>query len=190
VTPPLNIKILFSLGKANIMDASLQKLFSSIEQQRASLLGELKSAKPDSLVQGKNDKWSVSQIVRHLIIAERLSIGYINKKINAINEVGNTGMLSELKLVIFIVSQRLPIKYKAPASLGDQPTDYADMDALEKDWDDARADLKKLLENFPASGLKKKIYRHPVMGRCNILHALIFFREHIIHHWPQIKRQL
>jgi DinB superfamily len=190
VTLPLNIKILFSLEKANIMDLRLQKFFSSIEQQRAALLRELKSAAPETLVQSKNGKWSISQIVRHMITAERLSVGYISKKINAIGEVENTGLLSELKLLIFIVSQRLPFKYKAPATLGDQPTNYPNIEALEKDWDDARADLKRLLENFPSSGLKKKIYRHPVMGRCNILHALIFFREHIIHHWPQIKRQL
>ena len=172
------------------MNESLQEIFSSIEQQRATLLQELKSATPETLVHSKNEKWSTSQIARHLITAERLSVGYINKKINAIGEVENTGLLSELKLWIFIVSQRLPIKYKAPATLGDQPTNYLSIEALEKDWDDARADLKKLLENFPSTGLKKKIYRHPVMGRCNIVHALIFFREHTIHHWPQIKRQL
>ena len=38
--------------------------------------------------------------------------------------------------------------------------------------------------------LKKKIYKHFFAGRLNIQHALIFLREHIIHHQPQINRLL
>jgi len=137
-----------------------------------------------------NGKWSVSQIVGHLILTEELSVGYINKKINAIKEVGRTGVFGELKMLVFIISQRLPLKYKAPKSLGEQPRSFPDFASLEKDWDAVRQQLKLLLERFPEEGLKKKIYRHPVMGRCNIVHALISLKEHIAHHYPQIKRQL
>ncbi len=172
------------------MDKKLEQLFNQLEKQRAGLMVELKSASNDQFNHSANGKWSISQIVGHVITAEQLSVAYINKKINAINEVDNTGLLGEIKLMVFIISQRLPIKYKAPANLGDKPKSFADVANLEKDWNEARIQLKKLLDRFPASGLKKKIYRHPVMGRCNIVHALIFFREHIVHHKPQIDRQL
>jgi uncharacterized damage-inducible protein DinB len=169
---------------------SLDRLFTSLELQRSTLIQVLQSVDNEKLNHSTGGKWSISQIAGHLITAEKLSVGYINKKINAINEVGNTGLLGEITLLVFILSQRLPIKYKAPSNLGDQPKSYPNVEALEKDWDEVRGALKELLNRFPDSGLNKKIYRHPVMGRCNITHALVFFREHIIHHWPQIKRQL
>ena len=172
------------------MDTTLEKLFSSLEDQRKNLLTEIQSINAEKLNHRTNNKWSISEIVGHLVTAERLSVGYINKKINAINEVDNTGLVGEIKLLVFILSQRLPIKYKAPANLGDKPKSYPDLATLENDWVETRQEMKKLLEGFPSTGLKKEIYRHPVMGRSNIGQALIFFREHIIHHYPQIRRQL
>ena len=172
------------------MDKKLEQLFTQLEKQRIDLLALLRKSSHDQFNHSTNGKWSINQIARHIITAEQMSVGYINKKINAINEVDNTGLLGEIKLLLFIMSQRLPIKYKAPATLGDQPKPFQDVVALEKNWGEARSELKKLLEKFSAGGLKKKIYRHPVMGRCNIVHALIFFREHIVHHEPQISRQL
>ena len=172
------------------MEPTLQKLFSALETQRQGLIEELKSLSSEKLNHNVKGKWSVSEIVGHLIQAETLSSGYIYKKINAINEVGNTGLWGEMKLWVFIISQRLPLKYKAPKSLGDRPKSYPDVQAVMNDWNNNRQQLEKLLEKFSADDLKKKIYRHPVMGRCNIVHCLIFFREHTIHHYPQIKRQV
>lgn len=172
------------------MQATLADLFGSLEKQREELLIHLRNLHPDIINNSKNGKWSISQIAGHLITSEQLSLSYMTKKINAINEVRETGMWNELKLITFIISQRLPLKYKAPKNLGDRPKSYPDFKSLEDDWNTSRQELKLFLEKFPETGLKKKIYRHPVMGRCNIVHALIFFREHIIHHRPQISRQL
>jgi len=172
------------------VNSLLAKYFDTLETQRAKLLVEIKKASSEQINQQIKGKWSVNQIASHLITAEQLSVSYITKKINAINEVGNTGLLGELKLLFFIISQRLPLKYKAPKTLGEQPRSYSDFMELEKNWDETRQQLNLLLKRFSDNSLRKKIYRHPVMGRCNIIHALIFFREHINHHYPQIRRQL
>jgi uncharacterized damage-inducible protein DinB len=172
------------------VNSKLHELFDQLERQRLSLLNEIREIAEGQINHSRNKKWSVSQIAGHLITAERLSLSYMTKKINAIQEVGNTGMLGELKLLLFIASQRLPLKYKAPKNLSEQPKSYPDFKSLELDWNESRQQLEEFLEKFPSEGLKRKIYRHPVMGRCNIVHALVFFREHIIHHYPQIKRQL
>jgi DinB superfamily len=172
------------------VNTQLETLLQQLEQQRAALINELKSVNPEQLNQSLNGKWSISQIAGHLIQAERMSVGYMAKKINAIQEVGNTGLWGEVKLLVFMASQRLPLKYKAPKNLGDNPPAYIDVATLEHDWNEARQALKVFLETVPDWGLRKQIYKHPVMGRCSVLHALKFFREHIIHHNPQIKRQL
>jgi hypothetical protein len=172
------------------VNSALQNLFNALEHQRLALLEEAKSRTSQQLNNRKNNKWSISQIVGHLVQAERMSVGYMAKKINAIKEVDNTGFWGEIKLLVFIASQRLPFKYKAPKNLGDKPPSYADFASLERDWNASREQLKQFLETVPDWGLNKNIYRHPVMGRCSVVHALKFFREHIIHHYPQIKRQV
>lgn len=172
------------------VNTQLENLFRSLETQRTVLLGQVKTLSIDQFNHGRNNKWSISQIIGHLVQAERMSVGYMTKKINAINEVGNTGLWGEIVLGVFIISQRLPLKYKAPQNLGEKPPAYSDVIAAQQDWDKARQELRQFLETVPANGLKKKIYRHPVMSRCNVVHALKFFREHIIHHKPQILRQL
>ena len=172
------------------MNPTAQKVFNYIEDQRSELLVQLNGISPEKLNASRNGKWSISQIMGHLVTSEQLSLSYMTKKINAINEVGNSGLWGEFKLWLFILTQRLPLKYKAPKNLVDNPKAYPDFSSLEKDWNESRQQLKLFLEKFPADGLKKKIYRHPIMGRCNLIHALVFFREHLIHHYPQIKRQL
>ena len=172
------------------MLSPLQSLFKEIETYRHGVLSELQGVSSQKLNASQNNKWSISEILGHIITAEKLSLSYITKKINAINEVSDTGLWNEIKLHAFIISQRLPIKYKAPKNLGDKPPSFSDIESLERDWNDSRNQLMAFLENFPKDGLRKKIYRHPVMGRCNIIHLLKFFREHLIHHHPQIKRQL
>jgi hypothetical protein len=172
------------------VNSELQNLYRLLEQQRLALLDEAKSQTSQQLNNCKNNKWSISQIVGHLVQAEQMSVSYMRKKINAIKEVGSTGLWGEIKLLVFIASQRLPLKYKAPKNLGDQPPTYVDFASLDSDWNASREQLKQFLETVPDWGLNKKIYRHPVMGRCSVVHALKFFREHIIHHYPQIKRQL
>src|SRR5262245_25235293 len=92
----------------------LETHFESLEQQRKKLLNEIQLLTPDQLNRSVNNKWSISQIIGHIVSSEALSVGYINKKINAINEVSNTGIWGEVKLLAFILSQRLPFKYKAP----------------------------------------------------------------------------
>lgn len=172
------------------MKTQLLELFSSIEIQRETLINQLRDISHDKLNTSTSNKWSINQIISHIITSERLSLSYMTKKINAIDEVGNTGIWGEIKLFIFIVSQRVPLKNKAPKVLGEKPSLYPDINSLEQDWIQVRHQLKMFLEKFPSHELRKKIYRHPVMGRCNVVHALKFFREHIIHHYPQIKRQL
>jgi len=172
------------------VNPKLAERFQLLETQRLSLLAGLQEKTGTEINQTRTPKWSIAQIAGHLITAERLSISYIDKKINAINEVGNTNFWNEVKLVVFIISQRLPLKYKAPKNLGDLPKSYADVESLVKDWNEVRQELEILLQRFSEENLKKKIYRHPILGRCSVLHALTFFREHIIHHNPQIERQL
>jgi len=172
------------------MNGRLQSLFDTIETQRNSLLSDLKKLPADKLNHRFPGRWSINQIISHLIAAEQLSVRYIGKKILGIEQISDTGVFEELKMLLLTVSQRLPLKFKAPQKVIENTPNESDFTKLNAQWDLVRAELKEILERFEDHQIKRGIYRHVRVGMLNIQHALLFFREHIIHHSPQIKRQL
>ena len=172
------------------MNSKLQHLFDVLEHDRIKLFATLKSISPEKLQQSPEGKWSVHQILSHLITAEKLSVMYLHKKILGINEAGDTGLWEEFKILLLQVSQRLPLKFKAPQNVVDNTPLHLNFNEITTDWEKTRAELKALLEKLDDTQIKRKIYKHFFAGRLNIQHALIFLREHIIHHQPQINRLL
>ena len=172
------------------MQAILQKQLENLEAQRIALLHLLNGISKEQFHKAPVGKWSLAQVLSHLVTSEKLSVGYLNKKIQAINETGNTGMFEELKMLALIISQRLPLKFKAPKVVVENTSTYQTLPEIEEAWQKTREDLKALLSKFNDRQLKKKIYKHPVAGRLNIMQTLRFFQEHIIHHTPQIKNLL
>lgn len=172
------------------MHPSFQKLFEEIESQRKSILSSVHHLTQDQLNKPlAPGKWSVSQILSHLITAERMSVNYIQKKIQGIEQIEDTGLWEELKINLLKISQRLPgLKFKAPNRVVENTTFYNDLSTITKEWDLVRNEFKTLLEKIPAQYINRRIYRHVRAGYLNVRHALIFFREHIIHHTPQIKK--
>ena len=170
------------------MHPRLKNLFESIESQRQSLLLSLREFPREKLNRQPKGKWSINQIIAHLISAERLSVQYLNKKILGVNEADDTGFAEEVKMLLLIASQRLPFKFKAPKIVVDQTSTETDFNKLMEEWDQTRAALRHTLDQIEERQLKRKIYRHVRMGMMNIQHALKFFREHVIHHTPQIKQ--
>jgi uncharacterized damage-inducible protein DinB len=172
------------------MNASFLTLFQQIELQRAALLNSVSHMTEDELnTRSIPGKWSAAEILSHIIGAERLSLMYLHKKILAIDTTKDSGIWEEVKINLLKISQRFPgLKFKAPQALEDKMTLYKTMAALTAEWDQVRKELKDFLEKIPDAKAERMIYRHVRAGYLNTRHALIFFREHIIHHTPQIKR--
>ena len=172
------------------MNTKLQQIFDSLETQRNQLFISLNSLAVEKLNQQPTNGWSINQVIAHLIAAERLSVLYLRKKIQAINEVENTGLIEELKMIVIILSQRLPFKFKAPKTVVENTKSSTSLHQLEQEWNAVRNELKIVLEKFNDDQIKRKIYKHVVAGKLNIQQTLLFFREHVIHHQQQIKRLL
>lgn len=172
------------------MHPALQRLFEEVEDQRIKMLDSLRQLTPAQLNRaGKNGKWSINQIVSHLVSAERLSVNYIRKKMLGIDQAGDSGLMEEMKMIVLKFSQRLPgLKFRAPRVVIENTIQHDNLEALRKDWESARQDLKVILEKIPDNRIDRLVYRHVRAGRLNIKHALQFMREHVIHHTPQIKK--
>ncbi len=172
------------------MNIKLRQLYDSLESQRIKLIGSLKILPLEKLNQQPEGKWSINQIIAHLITAEKMSVMYLTKKIQGVNELENSGFFQELKMLGLIVSQRLPFKFKAPKVVVENTSTSTDLKQLEQEWNSVRKEMEALLEKIKDDQIKRMIYKHVRAGKLNIQHALIFFREHIIHHQPQIKKLL
>lgn len=172
------------------MHPKVDKIFRKAEAERKAVLQLLKDVPDDKLHRAPDGKWSASQIVFHLIEAERISVIYIRKKYLGADTAGDTGLWEEMKYRLLRISQRLPLRYKAPAVLAQHSPLRLSCEELEARWQELREDFRRFLEPLPHPVLKKKLYRHVVAGRLNIYHALGFFNDHLQHHLPQIKRLL
>lgn len=172
------------------MSTELKQLFDTLEQQKVKTLERLKPLDSEKLNKRPPGKWSLAQVYSHLITSEQLSIAYLKKKSLGIKDFKDTGLVEELKMLVLIVSQRLPIKFKAPKVVVENTPVYQTPAQIIEAWDATRKQMKDLLDTFSDKHLSRKVYRHPVAGMLNIRQTLRFFREHIIHHTPQIKRLL
>jgi hypothetical protein len=136
-------------------------------------------------------KWSISQILTHILVAEQLSVGYMKKKALGIEQLNDSGVAESFILELLKVSQRIPpLKFTAPKVVLSNTPPPLPIDELINRWQAHRLDLKKFLNSVEDKNVKKLLYKHPIAGRLDARQAMVFFREHIIHHLPQIKRLL
>lgn len=170
------------------MDSKLASVFEQAEARRKTLLSMVSGLSDKTFYYASAEKWSISQILAHLILAEQLSLQYIRKKSLGIEQAGDTNVLDDLKYAALKISQRLPLKYKAPKVLGEGAPSQLSLEQITIKWNDTRNELKSLLDGMESRHVKRKIYKHAIAGRLNILHAVDFFTEHLNHHFPQIRR--
>jgi len=172
------------------VNARVKPLFDRLEVQRVQLQHLIKDLSDVELNKHPAEKWSIAQVLSHLIASEQLSVGYLNKKMLGIQTAEKSGLKEDLKMLLLIVSQRLPFKFKAPRTIVENTPVYGSVDQLISAWDKTRVDLKEVLQKFEDDQINLKIFKHPRAGMLNIQQAIRFFREHIIHHTPQVKNLL
>jgi uncharacterized damage-inducible protein DinB len=172
------------------LNTQLAQLFNALETQRTELLSLVNGISMEVANKSPQGKWSIAQVVSHLIASEQLSVRYLNKKILGIDTAPKTGIVEDFKMIVLRISQRLPFKFKAPKVVVENTPTYETIEQLTEAWNKTRIDLKTVLEKFQDNQIYRKVYKHPIAGMLNIQQALEFFREHIIHHTPQIKKLL
>jgi uncharacterized damage-inducible protein DinB len=172
------------------MHAKLRRHFEKLEDDRRKLFSELSSLQEYQLQQTlPSGKWSIAHTLTHLLTSERMSLQYMKKKSLGIDQLGNSGLLEALKMLILQLSQRLPmLKYKAPQIVVEQTPPTLSFQELQENWEASRQELSLFLDSIADKNVRKKIYKHPFMGRLDAAQGVAFLREHFIHHLPQMKR--
>lgn len=171
------------------MNKTLQTIYDQLEQQRAEVLALVKNLPDEKFHHSSSPKkWSVAQILTHILVAEQLSFSYMKKKALGIDDLPNAGLKQSFLFQILKISQRIPaLKFKAPKIVLLNTPPPLNFSELVQRWDTDRAELKSFLERITDQNINKLIYKHPAVGKLSGPQGLMFFREHIVHHLPQIR---
>jgi uncharacterized damage-inducible protein DinB len=169
---------------------NIEKQFTKLEAQREDLLRRVESSSASVLNSKPGGKWSVLEILTHILTAEQLSQAYLKKKLQGIESLPEAGLSSRIRSGLLTISQRLPLKYKAPRRVVENTPEGLPLDEIRKRWDSSRQEYRELLEGFTAATVSKAVYKHPRAGYLNVLQMITFYRDHIVHHRPQILSRL
>jgi hypothetical protein len=172
------------------VNPKLQHEFDRLEQARAEIVNKLTNVNESSFAASTGEKWSVGEILIHIIISERLAVLYMRKKSLGVQTLKNSGLIEPLKLMLLKVSQRLPLKYKVPTSIRDKTPIPPSKEELLRMWEDERSKLKTFLSSIEETHINKMIFKHPIAGMFNAAQGVAFLREHLLHHKPQMVKLL
>lgn len=170
------------------MNAALEAKYLRLEQSRNRLLDELEGLDHRLLnMLPAKDKWSINQIVAHLVLAEKQTISYVQHKVNQQEELRCATFSNELKSFLLKVALKSGKKYKAPESVATVPA-TSSLPVLRSDWDAVRFKLEDVLSELPRNLLDKCLFKHPHVGPLTMQQTLTFLQDHFNHHLRQVHR--
>lgn len=172
------------------MNPELSNAYEQLDQRMSTLFDRL-SAYDDGLLQQQPaaDKWSVIQVLDHLIHSERRSVLYCQKKLKAGDDIPESTIFNDLKMKLYDVVLSTKIKFKAPPVVS-TPDNSRSLKATRAYCIETHQLLRGFLESYPEKYLSKGIFKHPVAGRITLLQMVRFFDVHVRHHLHQINRTL
>lgn len=172
-----------------------QKTLQILEKSDAFLDDMLEKLKdyPDEILNRKPSpgEWSAMNVLQHLMRSERLSYGYVRKKLSYNPKLKRANIGTAWRTFLLDNYNRFPMKWKAPAAVSEEHfPEYGTLDEVKDQWRQQRHQLKEYLEGLPDHIFNKELYKHPIAGRVTIVGMINFFNGHMIRHNKQIDRTL
>jgi len=160
---------------------SLKLKFEALLQRLDSLTGETLSFKAGP------DKWSIIEVVEHLVIAEQGLLEQLSTNIPA-STLDPEAKTPEKHQTVIKVMER-DIEVDVPhASL--EPHGNIALEDLRRQWNDIREKLPGLLAEIKPGKKDDPVFQHPYGGPLDIADTLQFFEVHFDNHMRHIDRIL
>ena len=172
------------------MHAALEKQFMQLETERKELFNRLKNYNDDALnKQPAAGKWSVAEVIAHLITAEEMSLKYLSKKVQDTSKAEKEGLKNKWRWLLVQIVFTFDIKFKAP-EIVEPKLGYQSLANLEMHWGKVRAQTLEVLSKLSDDELNKELWKHAIAGKMNLHHMVQFFGVHYHRHLKQIDRTL
>ena len=180
----------FIYFKIKTMNTQLEKQFLQLEEDRKNLFNELKNYS-DEVINKKPapEKWSVAEVIAHLITAEEMSLKYLSKKIQDTSKESDEGLKNKYRWLLVQIVFTFNIKFKAP-EIVEPKMGYQSLGALETKWSDVRNQTLQTLQKLSEEEVNKTLWKHALAGKMNLHHMVQFFGVHYNRHKKQIERTI
>ncbi len=152
---------------------------------------ELLQQMPEQKLKAKPlpDKWSILEVIEHLIGAEEAGLQYMLRK--QYTPLQSRSFLpAGIRSVLLTLALRSPLKFKVPKQIENIPTNSSKPEALLQHWKDMRGQFKDYLEKVPPNAEDQPLFRHPRAGPLTLSQTIGFMAEHLHHHQRQVNQLL
>ena len=163
----------------------LDKRLQAFDDRRNALLDEMEALEPGKLLaRPREGKWSILEIVEHLVLAERVVFRGLPEPSRL--EVREPRLKHRFRylLVMFVLRADIPV---GVISTGMLPQGGRDLAELRRLWDENRAWLLACIDSLGPEGMHRAVLRHPVAGPINVRQAVVMSRIHLERHIRQIR---
>jgi hypothetical protein len=133
------------------------------------------------------DKWSIPEIVEHLVLSERGVFGDVTTLGQRKPRARTLKDRTLYWVVMTILRFDIPVKVPSPAMI---PDGTRGMDQLWAEWETSHAALRAWVNASDASVLREPLFSHPVAGPMTITESLRMLEVHLDRHVRQIHRIL
>ena len=170
----------------------LEKSISELDAKLDHLFDILENYKEEKLNQSPaQDKWSPTQIMNHLILAEKLSIGYCKKKLSFEPQLSKAGWMASLRSAMIRAYLHSPLKIKAPTFISTPALPKEDtLGNIKKNWREVRQELNSFIQEVPDKYIDKEVYKHPFGGRLSLLGMIKVMHAHFENHQKQLLKAI
>ena len=170
------------------MISNIQEKFESLTVKRTEFLKHLESLSNELITfKAGADKWSIVEVVEHLVIAEDDLLTQLSKNVPASTLDPKSKTPDKYQTVIKVMERDIPVDVPDKRA---EPKGRLTLVELLNQWDDIRKKLQGLLSEINTENRDDAVYRHPYGGPLNIEETLQFIDVHFDNHMRHIDRIL
>ncbi len=164
----------------------IDRQIRTLDAKRNALLDELASWNSEDLARRPaTGKWSVLEIVEHLVVAEKVVfLGF--PAVADLAERRRRWKHRFAYLVVFFVL-RFGVRVQTPSPKMN-PQGGQSLAESRRQWDENLERLRSYAAGLPRKKLRRALFRHPAVGPITLAQALTLDRLHVKVHIRQIQR--
>jgi hypothetical protein len=137
------------------------------------------------------NKWSVLQVMNHLILVEGYGKAYAEKKMSFNPELKKAGLGGTWRKFLMNAFVKYPFKINAPEPVsGNNLPEESGFWETAKKWKQQREELRAFFEKIPAEHFNKELFKHGFAGKMSLYGLMDFNVAHFKRHRRQINKIL
>jgi DinB superfamily len=131
------------------------------------------------------EKWSIAEIVEHLVLAERDVLGGLRATTELQPHPRTVQNHVAYHVVMFVLRFGIPVKAPSTAML---PTGSVPLAEARRLWNENHEWLRGYVTELDSADLAPAVFHHPVAGPLTVAQAVRMLGVHLVRHARQIDR--